>query len=116
MNKKNWSIILLCLIILCFVLTVGAFVYAGFTLHTVDVNVDSPGEVLGELFATAFIWLGALIVSGGLCAVGFICSLINVKIAQGPVIRKTSKVFLGVHSFLTIFLAGALIHFLIQCF
>ena len=116
MNKKNWSIILLCLIILCFVLTVGAFVYTGFTLHSIDLNAESPGKVLAELFATAFIWLGALIVSGGLCAVGFICSLINVKIAQNPVIRKTSKVFLGVHSFLTIFLAGTLIYVLIQCF
>ena len=114
MNKKDCSIILLCLIILCFVLTVGAFVYTGFTLHTMAVNVDSPGEVLAGLFFTAFMWLGALIVSGGLCAVGFICSLINVKIAQGPVIRKTSKVFLGCYSLLTIFFAGALIYFFIQ--
>ncbi len=116
MNKKNWSIILLCLIVLCFALTVGTFVHTGFTLHSIDVNVDSPGEVLGGLFATAFIWLGALMVSGGLCAVGFICSLINVKIAQGSVIRKTSKVFLGGYSLLTIFLAGTLIYVFIQCF
>ena len=115
-EQKNWSIILLCLIVLCFALTVGTFVHTGFTLHSIDVNAKSPGEVLGGLFATAFIWLGALMVSGGLCAVGCMCSLINVKIAQNPVIRKTSEAFLGGYSLLTIFLAGMLIYVFIQCF
>jgi len=105
MNKRVWSIILLCLIIVLFIFTVVLFVNMGISLHQfenakIDTSSDKlPGaSIIGVVFTSITLWIGFVFVGGMVSSVGFIFSLINTKIAQNMIINRISKAFLYTYS------------------
>lgn len=123
MNKKVWSIILLCLTVISFLLTVVIFVNMGISIYELENSeIDSsndmlPGaSIIGMVFATFAIWGGFVIFGGIIASIGFFSSLINTKISPNPIINRISKVFLYFYSVILILIIGILIYFLVSIF
>ncbi len=105
MNKRVWSIILLCLIFVLFIFTVTVFVNTGISLYQlesaeIDTSNDKlPGaSVIGAAFASVGLSTGFVFVGGIISSIGFVCSLINTKIAQSMIINRISKISLYFYS------------------
>lgn len=94
MNKKVWSIILLCVICLAFVCEVG-LVVGSHTLLNVFEKRDDDIAMLGVF---AYLYLGTIIIGGYIASVGFSCSLVNIKMASNSVIKNISIVSVCVWS------------------
>ena len=116
MNKKVWSVILLCFIAVSFLLTVVIFVNTGLSLYKLaNMKVDSsndplPGaSVLGVALTSLSIWIGLFSLGGFAASVGFVSSIIDTKIAPDPIIKRISLVSLCVNSGILILLIGILI-------
>ena len=95
MNKKIWSIILLCVTIALFMFTVVILYNTFYELRSDASNDEVSGvsAIIGVAVASLGFLIGFVFL-GGVSSVGFICSLINTKIAENTVIKRISKVFL----------------------
>ena len=123
MNKKVWSVVLLCFIAISFLLTVVLFVNTGISLYELanmkpdQSNDPLPGgSVLGAAFAALSIWIGFVSLGGLAASVGFVSSIINTKIASNPVINRISLVSLYVNSVILILLIGILVYGIVSVF
>lgn len=96
MNKKIWSIILLCVTIALFMFTVVILYNTFYELRSDASNDEVSGvsAIIGVAVASLGFLIGFVFLGGGVSSVGFICSLVNVKIAENTVIKRISKVFL----------------------
>ena len=111
MNKKVWSIILLCLSIVLFISTIAMLVNTGISLYQLDNSkIDTPNDelpgasIVGIAFASIELWIGFIFVGGMVSSIGFLCSLINIKIAENMIINRISKAFLFFYSVVLIFI------------
>ena len=100
MNKRVWSMILLCLIFVAFISTIVVFVNTGISLYQVkNTEIDTsndmlPGaSIIGVVFATIGLWIGFIFIGGIISSIGFLCSLINFKISEDMIIKRISKAF-----------------------
>ncbi len=111
MDKKAGSIILLCVIIVSFIFTAVILVNTGISFYefdnaTIDTSNDKlPGaSIVGAVVTSIALWIGFIFLGGGCASVGFICSLVNTKIAENTVIGRISKAFLYFYSAVLIFI------------
>ena len=115
MNKSVWSIILLCLMIVSFVFTVAVFTgtcISSFQLENAEIDMSEDKlSIIGVAFTSFSLWFGFILISGATSSIGFICSLINTKIAQNMVILRISKIFLYFYSVVIILLFSAFVFF-----
>jgi hypothetical protein len=116
MNKKVWSILFLCLIFILFICTIALFVRTGISFYQLkNVETDAsndevPGaSIIGVVFASIGLWIGLIFFGGITSSLGFLCSLINMKIAQNRMIHRISNVFLVFYSGILILLFVLLI-------
>ena len=100
MNKRVWSMILLCLIFAAFISTIVVFVNTGISLYQVkNTEIDTsndmlPGaSIIGVVFATIGLWIGFIFIGSIISSIGFLCSLINFKISEDMIIKRISKAF-----------------------
>ena len=100
MNKRVWSMILLCLIFVAFISTIVVSVDTGISLYQVkNTEIDTsndmlPGaSIIGVVFATIGLWIGFIFIGGIISSIGFLCSLINFKISEDMIIKRISKAF-----------------------
>ena len=110
MNKKVWSIILLCVICISFVCEVGLFVGSDMLVNAIENKGEQPGAGLAALAVIASLYFATIIVGGIIASVGFFCSLINIKIAPNSVIKNISTVSTCVWSVIFVVLMGALVY------
>ena len=117
MEKKVWSIILLCLLAVLFIITVVIFVKTGIAIYELEnTEIDSSNSILplGGLFALTFVVIGLLFgfvqVAGFVASVGWILSLICIKIAPNSVIKRISNIALCFYSIVLILLVGIVIY------
>lgn len=96
MNKKIWSIILLCVIIALFAFTTVILYNTFYELdNTIDTSeVSGVSAIIGAAVTSVVSLIGFVFLGGGVASVGFTCSLVNVKIAENTVIKRISKAFL----------------------
>ena len=120
MNKKSWSVVLLCLTVIFFAITVAFLIMSAISLFQFEnvqidpLNDSLPGASFIAIMAGALvIFFTIFFVCGGLSAGGFLFSLINIKISQNHIIKLVSKIFLGLNSAVLIFIAvyGAIVLF-----
>ena len=111
MNRKTWSIILLCLTILSFIATVAVFIGTEISFQQlqnaeIDTSNDNiPGaSLLGVAVASIGLWIGLIFFGGIFASIGFLCSLIGTKITQKIVLNRISKAFLYFFSVELIFI------------
>ena len=111
MNKKAWSIILLCLSIVLFISTIAMLVNTGISLYQLNnskidtSNDELPGaSIVGIAFASIGLWIGFIFIGGMVSSIGFLCSLINTKMAENMIINLISKAFLFFYSVVFIFI------------
>ncbi|MBR3963963.1 MAG: hypothetical protein IKJ80_00970 [Clostridia bacterium] len=104
MNKKIWSIILLSLVIAAFVLTVVICVDIGVTAYNAKSNIsdassgeDAIASMLGLMLSSLLSGATALVI-GFVASFGWICALINVKIAPVRTVKRISEGFLIFYS------------------
>lgn len=121
MNKKVWSIILLCLIALSLVLTAVLCAETGISIYKIknneiDLSDNSlPGApIISVLAYLVSAWGGFLLLEFVVASVGFISALINQKIAINTVVRRISTVFLCLYSAILLLIIGILISFAIR--
>ncbi len=97
-NKKIWSIILLCVIIALFAFTTVILYHSFYDLnYAIDKSngeVSGVFAIIGAAVTSLSLLIGFFFLGGGVASVGFICSLVNVKIAENTVIKRISKAFL----------------------
>ena len=96
MNKKIWSIILLCVTIALFIFTAVILYNTFYELdNTIDTSeVSGVSAIIGAAVTSVVSLIGFVFLGGGVASVGFICSLVNIKIAENTVIKRISKAFL----------------------
>ena len=101
MKKRKWSIILLCLTVLSFIAIVYVFVNTGilcYQLKTAEIDTSNdmlPGASVLSLVSVALaLWFGFVFIGGVISSVGYLCSLVNSKIAENPIIKRISKISL----------------------
>lgn len=109
MNKRLWSIILLCLITALFIFTVIVFVNTGISLYRLEnAEIDSSNDILpgasiiGVAFTSITLWIGFIVIVGMVSSIGILCSLANTRIAQNTIINRISKAFLYFYSVLLV--------------
>lgn len=104
MNKKIWSIIFLAIVLAAFVLTVVICVDVGVAAHNAKRNIadTSSGELpiapLLGVMLSSLVAGAAVVVVGAVSSIGWICALINVKIAPVRAIKLVSEGFLTFYS------------------
>lgn len=120
MTKKTWSRILLCASAVVFLLVVALCIYMATTLFAlknspVDTSAGSfPGaSVLAVALANITVWGGFLLFAFGLCAAGWILSLINIKIAESKKIKAVSIGFTCFYSAVMLLVVGFFIGFIL---
>ena len=123
MNKKVWSIILLCLILLSFIFTIVIFVNTGISLYQLkNTEIDTSNDILpgasviGVAFAFIGLWGGFILISGITSSIGFVCSLVNTKITQNMIIHRISKAFLYFYSVVLILIFSIFVFFIVSVF
>lgn len=123
MNKRVWSMILLCLIFVSFVLAVVLFVNTGISLYQlenteIDTSNDKlPGaSIIGVAFGSIGLWFGLIFMGGIISSIGFLCSLVNTKITQNMIINRISKVFLYFYAVLLILMSSAFVFLIVSIF
>ncbi len=98
MNKKIWSIILLCVITALFIFTAvildNTFYELNNAIDTSNDEVSGLSAIIGAAVTSVALLIGFVFLGGGVVSVGFICSLVNIKIAENTVIKRISKAFL----------------------
>ena len=96
MNKKIWSIILLCVTIASFIFTAVILYNTFYELNNaIDTSeVSGVSAIIGAAVTSVVSLIGFVFLGGGVASVGFICSLVNIKIAENTVIKRISKAFL----------------------
>lgn len=94
MDKKVWSIILLCIICISFVCEVGLVVGCHVLLNA----LESRDADIGMLGVLAYLYFGTIIIGGFIASVGFSCSLVNIKIAPNTALKNISIVSVCVWS------------------
>ncbi len=121
MNKKVWSIILLCLILLSFVFTIISFVHTGISLYQLEnTEVDTSSEIypgttaIGIALVFTGLFIAFISINGITSLIGFVCSLVNVKISQNTIIRKISKVSLWFYSALLILILSLVVFYIVS--
>ncbi len=121
MNKKVWSIILLCLILLSFVFTIISFVLTGISLYQLEnTEVDTSSEIypgttaIGIALVFTGLFIAFISINGITSLIGFVCSLVNVKISQNTIIRKISKVSLWFYSALLILIFSLVVFYIVS--
>ncbi len=121
MNKKVRSIILTCLILLSFLLLIWISIDTGISIYRIkNTPIDSsndtlPGaSIIGFVISNLAIWVGWIFYSFFIASIGFLSSLINIKIAQNPLIVKMSNVFLYIFFVVIIFAIGISIYYAIK--
>ena len=120
MNKKTLSVILLCITLLSFLLTVVICVNTGVSLYQMEnMSIDTSDDKLplsslavASLSVTA-VCIGFVGFGGAVAGVGFFSSIINFKISSHTVSR-ISLVFLCFFSAVLLFIVGMLIYFAIS--
>ncbi len=123
MNKNTYSMILLCMIAVSFLLTVIMFVNTGIAVYKLEtIELDQSNDrlplasLLGAAFTALAVWGGFIFIEGAISSVGFFCALINTKIAQNIIIQRISKAFLCFYSAILILIAGMLVWFVVTVF
>ena len=123
MNKRVWSMILLCLIFVAFISTIVVFVNTGISLYQVkNTEIDSsndmlPGaSIIGVVFATIGLWIGFIFIGGIISSIGFLCSLINFKISEDIIIKRISKAFSYFYLVILTLIFTAFLFFVISAF
>ena len=113
MNQKFWSTVLLCLMVICFVLTIWIGISTGLFANALKYNENNSAEdsiqgasVLQAALSIFVIWFGFCFLEGITASAGFIASLISQKIAPNPIIKRISFVFFGYYSLLLILVIG----------
>ncbi|MBE6540465.1 MAG: hypothetical protein E7674_06975 [Ruminococcaceae bacterium] len=94
MNKKVWSIILLCVICIAFVCEVGLVVGSNALLNV----YEKRGEDIAMMAILPIMYFGTIIIGGFIASVGFFCSLMNIKISPNRAIKIISIVSVCVWS------------------
>lgn len=120
MNKPIWSIVLFCVIILSFVLSVLIGVNTAVAISQME-NLDTdtsngrlPGaSILGVMFVYIALWSASLLLLGAIASVGWICSFVNTKIASDRIIKSISYVFLIFYSVVVLLIVAILAYFMI---
>ena len=108
MKKNAWSIVLLCLILIAFLLVVDIGISVGVSIvqsENTEIDTSNDNFPLSSLVAgtlSFFLNYALVFIIGMISAFGFFCSRINMKIAQNAIIRRISTVFLYVYSVLLI--------------
>ncbi len=95
MNKKAWSIILLCVICFAFVCETGLIVGCHIKLNEIGLRTGGDISVLAVF---TYLHLGTVIIGGLIASVGFFCSLVNIKIAPNTALKNISIVSVCVWS------------------
>ena len=123
MNKRVWSMILLCLIFAAFISTIGLFVNTGISLYQfknaeIDTSNDLlPGaSIIVVFFVTIGIWIGFVFIGGIISSIGFLCSLINFKISEDMIIKRISKAFSCFYLVILAFIFTVFLFFVISVF
>ena len=123
MNKRVWSMILLCLIFVAFISTIVVFVNTGISLYQVkNTEIDTSNDMLpgassiGAVFATIVLWIGFIFIGGIISSIGFLCSLINFKISEDMIIKRISKAFSYFYLVILTFIFTAFLFFVISSF
>ena len=123
MNKRVWSMILLCLILVAFISTIVVFVNTGISLYQVEnTEIDTsndmlPGaSIIGVVVATIGLWIGFIFIGGIISSIGFLCSLINFKISEDMIIKRISKAFTYFYLVILTFIFTAFLFFVISSF
>lgn len=113
MNKKAWSVILLCLVIGVFVLTVGLFVdYLRTEYSIAQAGLEAGGAFDALAFVVSILSVGFAFSFFGflLGSVGWLSSIAGIKIARNRALRC---VFIGFACFfgaLLLFVAGTVLY------
>lgn len=123
MNRNRLSAALLCVCIICIVLSVSLCIDTGIAFHKiktaeVDASNDSLplSSVLEGLIASLSVWGGFLIFEFMIASAGFFSSLLNLKLASSPAVKKISYVSLGVFSVLLLFVIGTAVYVAVTLF
>ena len=123
MNKRVWSMILLCLIFAAFISTIGLFVNTGISLYQfknteIDTSNDLlPGaSIIAVFFVTIGIWIGFVFIGSIISSIGFLCSLINFKISEDMIIKRISKAFSCFYLVILTLIFTAFLFFVISAF
>lgn len=123
MNRNRLSAALLCVCVICIVLSVSLCIDTGIALNNiktaeVDASNDSLplSSVLERLIASLSVWGGFLIFEFMIAAAGFFSSLLNLKLASSPAVKKISYVTLGVFSVLLLFVIGTAVYVAVTLF
>ena len=123
MNKRVWSMILLCLIFVAFISTIVVFVNTGISLYQVkNTEIDTsndmlPGaSIIGVVFATIGLWIGFIFIGSIISSIGVLCSLINFKISEDMIIKRISKAFSYFYLVILTFIFTAFLFFVISAF
>lgn len=117
MNKKSLSIMLLCLITICFILTIMLCVDTGISAYELkNTEIDTMndklpgGSIIGMMVASFAIWGGFLFLEVFLATVGFVSSAINKKIAPNSAVKTISTVFLYLYSVILAICVGIMLY------
>ena len=123
MNKNRLSAALLCVCIICIVLSVSLCIDTGIALNKIKTSeVDASNDslplssVLEGLIASLSVWGGFLIFEFMIASAGFFSSLLNLKLASSPAVKKFSYVSLGVFSVLLLFVIGTAVYIAVTLF
>lgn len=106
MDKKVWSIILLCVICIAFVCEVGLIVGLDMLVNEIESKGELPGNGLGAIVIIVYLYFGTVIIGGYIASVGFSCSLVNIKMASNSVIKNISIVSVCIWSVIFLLLMG----------
>ena len=120
MNKKAWSVILLCA---CAILAVALFINVGVSVYQLETfEVDDSNDMLpgaslvGAFIVVTSIWSWIILTGGIISAIGFFCSMINIKIAENMAVLKASKGFLYFYFTMLVVFFGVMIYFVVSIF
>ncbi len=108
MNKKVWSIILLCIICISFVCEVGLLVGYHASLNA----FEKRGEDIAMMAILPIMYFGTIIIGGFIASVGFFCSLMGIKTAQNSALKNISIVSVCIWSVIFLLL-GPLVYIFI---
>lgn len=109
MPKKLFSIILLCMIFVSFLLTLMIFIDTAISLYSLENNRKEASKtqvasLIGYMIGDLLTW-GALFFFGFMSvSAGFFASLANTQIVPSSIIGRISKVFLYINSAFAVFL------------
>ncbi len=114
MNKKVWSVLLLCLAIVAFIATAVLAIDTNSTilkLNNAEISVES---FLGELMVLIATWLAFVFFAFLLSAVGFFAAMGGMKLAQSTMIKRISTAIMYIHAVIAVIALVCIVELLFQ--